>query len=131
MARLLAYGVKGRGVRVQPLAAPTSGTWVRIGGITDTPKSKAEIHHMAGGRRIAVSYGAIDEPMRLTVTLATYESMKLIRTWVDDPVVVRDSHGRVRVGILRDAAINTPARLRRERVMGFIALELVSHDLEI
>lgn len=130
MARLDA-NVKGRGVRVQPLAAPTEGIWIRIGGITDTPRSKATVHHMAGGKKLAVSYDATDEMMRYTITLAPYNAGKTMRGWVDDIVVVRDSHGRVRVGILRDAAINTPARLNRERIMGFMALELVTHSLEI
>lgn len=131
MAKLRAYGVAGRGVRLHRLDDPTTATWLRVGAISTTPRSKGQIHHMAGGKKLAVTFGAVDESIRVTFMLATFKSVETLRGWVDDVVVVRDSHGRVRVGLLRQVTNDTPARLRREIVMGSAALDTVTHPLEV
>ena len=118
-------------MRLHRLLAPDSGVWCRIGQIDTTPKSLGRVHHMAGGVKRAVVYSAIDEPMNLTIVLADFQVGETLREWVDDVVVTRDPHGRVRVGLLRVVGLVTPAVLPHNRVQGNIGFTLVTHSLEI
>lgn len=83
------------------------GIWTRGSALNTDSASKGEVRHYAGGKRRAITWGALDRTTEVSMEFNTVEDMKRIASWIDQLVVVRSIRGEVIVGLL--ANITTTA----------------------
>lgn len=118
----------GLGLHVALYSSPETGIWTMGNSISGSASSLGEVRHYAGGKRRAVTWGASNRSLNVSMMFNRLSDMETITGWLDQLVVVRSVRGEVAIGLLSAITTNSPATLDITYMGGSMSIMQTSDD---
>ena len=119
---------EGYGVHVYLLGNPVGGLWMNGASIGQSGQSKGEVRNYAGGKRRAVTWGAVSKTLSLDFSFNPVPVYDQLALWLDEVVVVRSIRGEVVAGLLADLNYVAESVLATGWVGGSLTLQATTDN---